>query len=363
VAAAAGRFRIASVVLTLIALVVLLGVPMATDSFQTFQFANVAVFVVAITGLNLLTGYSGQISLGNGAFMAIGGYSTALMVTRLGVPYALTIPVGALLAAAAGVLIGIPALRLRGIYLALATFALALSVTPVLNNFDSLTGGHNGINLKPAAPPFGLDLSNEQWLYFLCWGTAAILFVPARLLVRSRTGRAWMAIRDSETAATANGVSIAYYKTLAFALSAFYAGVAGSLQAVVLAYINPDSYSLGLSLSLLIGAVAGGLGNIWGPVLGGLVVVWLPYLAERASGLHLGPVSFGGKPDIGFGVLLLLLMFFAPAGLGGLIGRGIRRYRVVRRRYGSRPEPTTEIPEPEPVATAESHAEPDKLST
>jgi branched-chain amino acid transport system permease protein len=359
----AGSLRVSSIVLVLLAVLVLVGVPMATDSFQTFQFANVAVFVVAIIGLNLLTGYSGQISLGNGAFMAVGGYTTALLVNRLGVPYGLTIPVGALLAAAAGVLIGIPALRLRGIYLALATFALALSVTPVLNNFDSFTGGHNGINLRPAAPPLGLDLSNEQWLYFLCWGVAAILFVPARLLVRSRTGRAWMAIRDSETAATANGVNIAYYKTLAFALSAFYAGVAGSLQAIVLAYINPDSYSLGLSLSLLIGAVAGGLGNIWGPVLGGLVVVWLPYLAEKASGLHLGPVSFGGKPDIGFGVLLLLLMFFAPAGLGGLIGRGIRRYHLTRRRFASRSAPAQDAPEQEPVAGGDAQVEPDQVNT
>jgi branched-chain amino acid transport system permease protein len=358
-AARPGRPRLSSIVLALLAAVVLLGVPMTTDSFQTFQFANVAVFVVAIIGLNLLTGYSGQISLGNGAFMAIGGYTTALLVSRLAVPYALTVPVGALIAAAAGVLIGIPALRLRGIYLALATFALALSVTPVLNNFDSFTGGHNGINLKPGPPPFGLDLSNEQWVYFLCWGVAAALFVPARLLVRGRTGRAWMAIRDSETAATANGVSVSYYKTLAFALSALYAGVAGSLQAIVLAYINPDSYSLALSLSLLIGAVAGGLGNIWGPVLGGLVVVWLPYLAERASGLHLGPLSFGGKPDIGYGVLLLLLMFFAPAGLAGLIGRGISRYRMVRGRVAATPQ----TPEPEPVAAGEAHVEPDKLST
>src|ERR1700730_5211767 len=357
------RLRASTIFTALVALFVIFAIPLTTDSFQTFQFANVAVFVVAVLGLNLLTGYSGQISLGNGAFMAIGGYTTALLVSRVGVPYGITIPGGALLAAAAGVLIGIPALPLRGISLALAPFALALSVTPVLNNFDSFTGGHNGINLRPAAPPFGLDLSNEQWLYFLCWGTAAILFVPARLLVRSRTGRAWMATRDSETAATANGVNIAYYKTLAFALSAFYAGIAGSLQAVVLTYINPDSYSLGLSLSLLIGAVAGGLGNIWGPVLGGLVVVWLPYLAEKASGLHLGPLSFGGKRDTGFGVLLLLLIFFAPGGLAGLVGRGIRRYQVVRGRFASRTAPVRETPEPEPVAPGETHVEPDKLST
>ena len=136
-----------------------------------------------------------------------------------------------------------------------------------------------------------------------------------------------MAIRDSETAAIANGINLSFYKTLAFSISAFYAGVAGSLQAIVLSYINPDSYSLNLSVSLLIGAVVGGLGSLWGPLLGGLVVVWLPYLAERGAGLHIGPLSFGGKPDIGFGILLLLLMFFAPAGLAGLLGRGWRGMR------------------------------------
>ena len=357
------RLRASTIFPALVALVVLFGIPLTTDSFQTFQFANVAVFVVAILGLNLLTGYSGQISLGNGAFMAIGGYTTALLVARLGVPYALTIPLSGLLAAAAGVMIGIPALRLRGIYLALATFALALAVTPVLNNFDSFTGGHAGVNMNPAAPPFGLDLSNEQWLYFLCWAVAAILFLPARLLIGSRTGRAWMAIRDGETAATANGISISFYKTLAFGISAFYAGVAGSLQAVVLTYINPDSYSLALSLSLLIGAVVGGLGSVWGPVLGGLVVVWLPYLAERAAGLHLGPLSFGGKPDIGFGILLLVLMYFAPAGLAGLAARAWRRYRRLRRGSGGQADGESEMVEPEPVATAERQVEPDQMST
>jgi branched-chain amino acid transport system permease protein len=347
----------------MVGLIVLLGIPLTTDTFQTFQFANVAVFVVAVVGLNLLTGYSGQISLGNGAFMAIGGYTTALLVHHFGVPYGLTIPLAGLLAAAAGVLIGIPALRLRGTYLALATFALALAVTPVLNNFDTFTGGHNGINMQPAAAPFGLDLSNEQWLYFLCWSVAAVLFAPAWLLVRSRTGRAWMAIRDSETAATANGINLSFYKTLAFAISAVYAGVAGSLQAIVLSYINPDSYSLNLSVSLLIGAVVGGLGSLWGPVLGGLVIVWLPYLAERATGLHVGPLSFGGKPDIGFGILLLLLMFFAPAGLAGLVVRGWRRYHALRRRFGGGSGREADTVEPEPVASADRHVEPDQLGT
>src|SRR5436853_55681 len=169
-----------------VAILLLLAVPNITDQFQTFMFAQVAAYAVAVVGLNILTGYSGQISLGNGAFMAIGSYTTALLTARAGWPYLLTIPVGAVLAGAVGLLVGIPALRLRGIYLALATFALALAVTPVLNNYDGFTGGHAGVFLKSATPPFGLDLSNDQWLYFMCWAIAAILYVPAFLMLRSR---------------------------------------------------------------------------------------------------------------------------------------------------------------------------------
>ena len=365
---ALANVQVSTVVVAAVALVAWIGIPLITDSFQTFQFANVAAFVIAIIGLNLLTGYSGQISLGNGAFMAVGGYTTALMAHRLGAPYALTIPLGGLLAGVFGFLIGIPALRLHGIYLALATFALALAVTPVLNNFDTFTGGHAGVHLKPVTPPPGIDLSSEQWLYFVFWAIAGVLFIPARLLLRSRTGRAWMSIRDSETAARANGVNIAFYKTLAFGVSAFYAGIAGSLQIINTTYINPDIYTLGLSLSLLIGLVIGGLGSIWGPVLGGLLVVWLPYFAEKASGINIGPVSFGGKPDIGFGLLLIIIVFLAPDGLAGLFRRGMSRYRRVRGRFRDQePVPEPVIASGRPAATAAvenpSSAEADQIRT
>lgn len=350
-----------SVLAAVVGVVVLVGIPLLTDTFQTFMFANVAVFFVAILGLNLLTGYNGQISLGNGAFMAIGGYTTALLVKRVDVPYLLTIPIAGILAGTVGFLFGVPALRLRGIYLALATFALALSVTPVLNNYDQFTGGHAGINLTPVTPLVGLDLSHEQWLYFLNWIVAGILFIPAVLLVSTRTGRAWMAIRDSETAALASGVNISYYKTLAFGISAFYAGVAGALQVVTISYINPDGYSLNLSLQLLVGAVIGGLGFAWGPLFGSLFIVWLPYFAEKLANVHVGPITLGGKPDIGFGVLLLLLLVFAPSGLAGVLQRGWARYRSWRSGMAleavaeSIPSPTT-APEATPAAVRHSSA-------
>jgi len=321
------RIRPAQAALAVVGLAVFLAIPLATGQFQTFQFAQVAVFMIALIGLNILTGYSGQISLGSGAFMAVGGYTTALLEYNLGMPYWATLPLAGLLAGVVGFLFGIPALRLHGIYLALATFALALAVTPVLNNYDRFTGGHIGITLAPVQPPLGIELSNEQWLYFMNWIIVLILFLPSLWLVRTRTGRAWMAIRDSETAAVANGVNVAYFKTLAFGISAVYAGVAGALQVVTVAYANPDNYALTLSLQLLLGAVIGGLGFAWGPLFGALVVVWVPYFAERAAGVHLGPVSFGGKPDIIFGLVLVLILLFASSGIAGLVQRGVDRYR------------------------------------
>ena len=336
------RVRPELVGLAVIGGIVVLGVPTVTNQFVTFEFAKVAIFAIALMGLNLLTGYSGQISLGNGAFMAVGGYTTAILVQRTGIPYWTTIPVAALVAGGFGFVIGIPALRLTGVYLALATFALALSVPPVLNHYDTFTGGHGGIVMPAVLPPFSLDLSQEQWLYYMDSGIALLLFVFAWGVVRSRTGRAFMAIRDSETAATASGISLAYYKTLAFGLSAAYAGVAGSLLAIATSYLNPDTFGLSLSLALLVGVVIGGLGLDFGAVFGSLFVVWLPYYAEKASGLHIGALSFAGKPDIFYGALLIVILFFAPNGAAGLLQRAWRWY--LHRRTAVR------SPLPEPVA-------------
>lgn len=320
-----GRERGPSLAIAVVGIVLFLLIPNVTDQFQTFEWAQVAAYSVAIVGLNILTGYSGQISLGNGAFMAIGSYTTALLVARAHWPYILTLPVGAVGAGAVGLLVGIPALRLRGIYLALATFALALSVTPVLNNFDQFTGGHVGVFMPSVKPPFGLPLSNEQWLYFLGWTVFLLVFVPSWLLLRGRTGRAWMAVRDSETAAVANGIGLSYHKTLAFGISAFCAGLAGSLLVLDNSYANPDTYNLSLSLTLLIGMVIGGLAYIWGPLFGAILVVWLPYFSEK---------GFRGKPDLLEGALLILIVFLAPNGVAGVIHRLTLRFGL---RRGRRP--------------------------
>jgi branched-chain amino acid transport system permease protein len=327
--------RIEVLLLLVFGAVVALGLPVVTVSFVTYQFALVAIYMIALIGVNLLTGYSGQISLGNGAFMAVGGYVTAILVSLTGVSYLATIPVAALLAGVAGFLFGIPALRLSGIYLALGTFALALATPSVIKNYGQLTGGHEGINIPPAEPPFGIELSGEQWLYYLSAVLAAVLLWFAWNLARSRTGRAFKALREGETAAVASGISIPYYKTLAFAISAFYAGVAGSLLALANAFVNPDSFELGLSLALLAGAVVGGLGTTWGPLFGALFVVWVPYYAQKV---------LNAKPDIAYGLLLILIIFLMPSGVVGLLNRGWAWY-LARRERGRGQEPV----EPSPV--------------
>lgn len=285
----------------------------ALGKFQTLEFAYVWAFAIAIVGLNLLIGFCGQISLGNSAFMAIGGYTTAIIATRLGWSPLATIPVAAVLSTIGGVLLGIPALKLRGLYLGLATFALALSTPSVIRHFDSLTGGSQGIYITGAGKdPFGLveagQLTAEQWLYYLSLVLFLLFFLFSRALLMSDVGRAFRSIRDGETVAVANGVSLTYYKTLAFAISALFAGVAGSLDAMATSYVGPNSFDATIALALLVGAAIGGLGTQAGPILGALFTVWVPIYAQQI---------YKGRPDIAYGVLLILIMYLMPQGAVG----------------------------------------------
>jgi branched-chain amino acid transport system permease protein len=300
--------------------IVLAVLPFVVPTFVSFEFTYVAAYAIAILGLTILTGYNGQISLGHGAFLAVGGYTLAILTTRLGVPIWWTIPIAAVVCAGVGILIGLAALRLEGAYLALSTFALAVSVPSLLKRFGGLTGGNAGIVLPPIAPPdFLHGFDSERWLYYCAWALAGVIFIATSLLLRGRLGRSLRALRDNHTAAVAFGINPFYYKTLAFGWSAAYAGIAGALVAVATAYVSPDVYNLTLSTTLLIGLVLGGLDTMWGAFAGGIVVEFLPLWAQKIN---------SGAPAIVQGVALIIVMLLMPGGIAGTLMRALRRPRA-----------------------------------
>jgi branched-chain amino acid transport system permease protein len=319
--------------------------PRWVSDFRAFQLATVGVYFIAIVGLNVLTGYSGQISIGHGAFMAIGGYTTAILMVDHGVRDVWTIPVAGLVAGAAGFLFGIPALRLSGLYLALVTFGIAVSFPSLLKKFSGLTGGGRGLNLfgipqqtggGVTVELLGHELTNNDWLYYLTWSTAGVLFVAAWLLLGGRMGRALRALRDSSVAAASVGVWPALYKTVAFGISAAFAGIAGSLLAIGVAFVNPDTFPISLSITLLVGAVVAGIGSVLGrfgsyvgPLAGASLIVFLQAYAseflrwiEKGIPLHADPKA-PGVPAVIFGLVVIVVMLLAPAGVGGVLDRAL----------------------------------------
>lgn len=286
--------------------------PFVAKGFVVHQFTQVLIYAIAILGLNLLTGIGGQFSLGHGAFFAVGAYTAAIAIHAFGLGYGWTLPLAGIVCFIAGILFGLPALRLDGIYLALATFALAI-VTPAilkLSFFAPWTGGVQGVYLAKAEAPFGLPLSVDQWLFLLTLAVGLLLYWMARNLVASRTGRALLAIREHAIAARAMGISPAVYKTIAFGISALYAGVAGALSALVVQFVAPDSFTFVLSVGLLVGLVVGGVGWLPGALVGGLVLVFVPNFAEQISKGLSGAV---------YGAVLILLIYLMPSGAGGLV--------------------------------------------
>ena len=249
------RARLARTAGILALLAVACALPFLLSNFRLFQFTQVYIYAIASLGLNMLTGYNGQFSLGHGAFYAIGAYVSAIMMDQWGIAYGWTIPVAGVLCLVVGFLFGLPALRLQGLYLALATFSLALAVPQILKYFEHWTGGSQGLVLSKPEAPFGLPLNPDQWLYFLTLAVLVVLFWLGANLLRGRVGRAVVAIRDNHIAAVAMGVNTSLYKSLIFGVSAAYTGVAGALSASVIAYVAPDSFNIFLSITLLIGGV------------------------------------------------------------------------------------------------------------
>ncbi|MFT3818856.1 MAG: branched-chain amino acid ABC transporter permease [Rubrivivax sp.] len=300
--------------------------PFLVKNYRVFQLNLVLVYAIAVLGLNLLTGYNGQISLGHGAFYAIGGYAAAILMERAGLPFWATLPAAALLCFALGFLMGFPALRLGGHYLALATLALALAVPQLLKHkaIEAWTGGVQGIVLTKPEPPFGLrlfgqSLSADRWLYFFTLAVAALMFLLAWNLLRGRIGRALIAIRDHPIAAAAMGINLPLFKSLTFGFSAAFTGVAGALGAVVVAFVSPDSYGSFLSITLLVGVVIGGLASIPGAIFGAVFIQYVPNLADEIS---------KSAPWAIYGAFLIVFMYLMPGGVMGIVRKAWARWRM-----------------------------------
>lgn len=299
-------------------LAVLAALAFFLSGYQLFQLTTAIAYGIAILGLVILTGYTGQISLGHGAFYAIGAYVTAILMSVYDVPYWATLPVSAVVCAIFGLLLGFPALRLGGLYLALTTFGLAVALPQLLKHplLQDWTGGVQGIVISKPDPPAWLKLTPDQWLYLFSLAVAAVLFVLARNLLRGRIGRAFVAVRDHPLAAEAMGIDIAMIKTGAFAVSALYTGIAGSLGAIAVQFVAPDSFGVFLSITLFVGLVVGGVGAIGGALFGALFIVFVPNVAADIS---------KAAPDAVYGAILIAVMFVMPGGVAGALGRLLAR--------------------------------------
>ena len=301
-------------------LAVMVGLAFFADSYHLFQLTMVVVYAVSVLGMTVLTGYTGQISLGHGAFFAIGSYTTAILMANYNWPYWATLPAAALASALVGFLIGFPALRLGGLYLALTTFALAVSVPQILkvNALSDLTGGVQGLTMDKPDAPFGLPLTGDQWIYLFSLGVGCAVFLLAWNLTRGRTGRAMLAVREQPVAAEAMGVGLAALKTRTFAVSAMITGIGGALSAIAVQFVAPDSFNFFLSITLFVGLVVGGVDSIPGALFGGAFIEFIPNIANDISKAAPGAI---------YGAILIGFMFVLPRGVGGAVVKLLRRAR------------------------------------
>ena len=324
------RWKLLLGALLLVALVLL---PFLVKNYRVFQFNLVLVYAIAVLRLNILTGFNGQISLGHGAFFAFGGYAAAVLMEHAGAPYWATLPAAALLCFVLGFLMGFPALRLGGHYLALATYALALAVPQLLKYkaIEHYTGGVQGIVLVKPEPPFTFRLFDQpfnadRWLYMFTLAVTVLMFLLAHNLLRGRIGRALIAVRDHPIAAATMGINLPMVKSITFGVSAAFTGVAGALGAVVVAFVSPDSFPVLLSITILVGVVIGGLASIPGAFFGAVFIQFVPNIADQIS---------KAAPWAIYGVFLIGFMYLLPTGVMGMLRRSWMRWRPGASRVSS----------------------------
>jgi branched-chain amino acid transport system permease protein len=305
-----------------------MAVPFLFGPYRVGQFTLVLVYAVAVLGLNLLVGYNGQISLGHGAFFALGAYTTALLIEKASVPYLLSVPAAGLVCFVAGYLFGVPALRLRGLYLALVTLGLAIAFPQLIKRFDELTEGSQGLTVIQPEAPGWLGLADDQFLYLLILAFTAVMFLAAWSLTRGQLGRAIKAVRDTEIPASTLGVDLGATKTRVFAVSACYAGVAGALYVFAIGFVAPEAFTLTVSFAFLAAVVVGGLATISGALFGALFIEFVPVYASDVNDALTG-VIYGG--------VLIAFMWVLPEGAAGLLNRvrGLAERRRERREWAS----------------------------
>jgi len=295
--------------------VVLLAAPWWASEYVMTQLQFICIYSIVGFGLMMLTGFTGQISLGHAAFLAVGAYTEALMQAA-GVPFIVSISCAALFSAAVGIIVGLPALRLKGIYLAIATLAFNVIVEEIITRWQSLTGGNEGKHLKPVEM-LGWELDSDAEFWYLCLALTVICCLACVNLLRSPTGRAFVAIRDSEISASCMGVNLAKYKTISFAISAALTGVGGALYAHKLAFISPEQFTILVSIELITIVILGGVGFLHGAVLGSVFIIVLPQLLSLAKDWLPEGTAPSGLQAVVFGLILVLFIIFEPLGLYG----------------------------------------------
>lgn len=326
-----GKFNVAALfVIVAIAFIF----PFLSSPYRVFQLSLVGVYMVALIGLCVVTGTAGQITLGHSFFFAVGAYVGSGLITHIGVPELLTVPIAAIICFALGWLFGVPALRLRGLYLAIITLSIAIAAPPLAREFSDFTGGVAGTNIGPGEPPSGF--ASDQWIYLVVLLVTIVCMLLGYALLRGPFGRSMRAVRDNETAAAACGINVSRVKVQAFAIASMFGGAAGALYTIVVRYVAPGSFTLVLSIMMLAALVVGGMRSLFGVFLGAVFLQYVPALAGDIN------VALSG---VTFGVLLILLVIFLPQGASGLLEALWSKLKTVNTSHRRKQSDAAEMPE------------------